>query len=167
MGNLSCSVIRTVISSINYDGFKTFGSPPQAKAKHLSRCGQYHFLPLGQARAALLSCKHSRGSVSRDRGRRLPPGSTTSLGQVYSPTPWPPSRCQAPLSSPQVPPQSLQARLAWLWNERYAVKQDRPTLSLARGGCGAKQAGWGLGPDLPSLSLQLGCPKFVNFSPEL
>ena len=36
-------------------------------------------------------------------------------------------------------------------NERYEVKQDRPRLSLAQGnGCGAKWAGWRLGPDLPS-----------------
>ena len=30
------------------------------------------------------------------------------------------------------------------------MKQGRPTLSLARGGCWAKQAVWGLGPDVPS-----------------
>ena len=59
----------------------------------------------------------------------------------------------APLRCLRPNPPPPQARLAWLWNERYVVKQDGPTLSLAPGGCGAKQAGWGLGPDLPSWSL--------------
>lgn len=61
-----------------------------------------------------------------------------------------PSPGQAPLYSPQVPPPQSpppRARLAWLWNERYAVKQDRPTLSLAPGGRVWGKAGWvGTGP---------------------
>lgn len=154
MANLSSSVIRTVTSSINYDGLETSGSPPQAHAEHLlSTCPAgvegYHFLPLGHSRDSCGSPPPNAAGTPSPGDRAL---TRTSLSQVYPPLS--PSRGQVPWCSPQVPPPlSPQARPSGLWNERYAVKQDRPTLSLARGGCGAKQAGWGLGPDLPSLGM--------------
>lgn len=64
----------------------------------------------------------------------------------------------APLRGLLNPP----AGLAWLWNERYAVKQDRPTLSLAQGGCGAQRAECRPCPHLPPQRLQLGCPGFLT-----
>lgn len=92
----------------------------------------------------------------------LHPGNTQDVTELKCKPPFPNLRVRllrAPLRGLLPNPPAGQA---WLWNERYAVKQDRPTLSLARSGCGAKRAGWGLGLHLPSQSLQLGCPGFLT-----
>lgn len=80
-------------------------------------------------------------------------------------------------------PSGPQAGLAGLWNERHAMKQHEAMLSLARGrgGSGAEQAGWGLGPTLPSTTgmpwapipsqdlcrLHAKCPSPPQWSPPL
>lgn len=163
MANLSDSLSEMSLTYIHCDGLETSGLPLLARAEHLSWCGRSRFLLQSHSRTALVPFWRVWLGLSL-RGAHPTPRQSRHSPELKCKPHSPPS-CVRLLCAPlRGLPRSPPVGLAWLWNERYAVKQDRSKLSLAQGGRGAQRAGWGPGPHLPSWRLELVCTASITSS---